>query len=139
MIEGLSHLTFIVSNLDRMANLLETMFDAREVYSSGDQTFSLSREKFFLVGDLWIAVMEGDPLPTRTYNHTAFKITEAELPLYRDRISSLGLEMRESRPRVAGEGSSLYFYDHDNHLFELHTGTLSERLARYAHKREAAA
>jgi hypothetical protein len=39
MIEGLSHLTFIVSNLDRMANLLETMFDAREVYSSGDQTF----------------------------------------------------------------------------------------------------
>jgi fosfomycin resistance protein FosX len=25
-----------------------------------------------------------------------------------------------------------YFYDYDNHLFELHTGTLEERLARYA-------
>ena len=25
----------------------------------------------------------------------------------------------------------LYFYDDDNHLFELHTGTLEERLERY--------
>ncbi len=33
---------------------------------------------------------------------------------------------------LGGEGHSLYFYDHDNHLFELHTGTLEERLARYA-------
>jgi catechol 2,3-dioxygenase-like lactoylglutathione lyase family enzyme len=139
MIEGLSHLTFIVSDLDRMSTLLGTVFNAREVYSSGEQTFSLSREKFFLIGDLWIAVMEGEPLPTRTYNHTAFKVPEADLPLYRDRLSSLGLELRESRPRVSGEGFSLYFYDHDNHLFELHTGTLSDRLARYADRHEAAA
>jgi hypothetical protein len=33
---------------------------------------------------------------------------------------------------VEGEGQSLYFYDFDNHLFELHTGTLAQRLARYA-------
>jgi hypothetical protein len=33
-------------------------------------------------------------------------------------------------PRVEGEGRSLHFYD-DNHLFELHTGTLEERLERY--------
>ncbi len=139
MIEGVSHLTFIVSDLDRMMTLVKTVFDAREIYSSGDQTFSLSPEKFFLIGDLWIAVMEGEPLPTRTYNHTAFKIAEADLPLYRERLSSLGLELRESRPRVSGEGFSLYFYDHDNHLFELHTGTLSDRLARYAHGHEVAA
>nr|WP_277871356.1 hypothetical protein [Chroococcidiopsis cubana] len=41
------------------------------------------------------------------------------------------MEIRESRSRVEGEGSSLYFYDYDNHLFELHTGTLAQRLARY--------
>ncbi len=139
MIEGLSHLTFIVSDLDRMTTLLETVFEAREVYSSGDQTYSLSREKFFLIGDLWIAVMEGEPLPNRSYNHIAFKIDEADLPLYRKRLTLLGLELRESRPRVSGEGFSLYFYYYDNHLFELHTGTLSERLVRYAQGREAAA
>ena len=36
------------------------------------------------------------------------------------------------RARVEGEGQSLYVYDFDNHLFELHTGTLAQRLARYA-------
>ena len=59
MIEGLSHLTFIVSDLDRMTTLVKTVFDAQEVYSSGDQTFSLSREKFFVLGGVWIAVVDG--------------------------------------------------------------------------------
>ena len=52
MIEGLSHLTFVVRDLDRMARILTTVLDARLVYESGDATFSLSRERFFLVGDL---------------------------------------------------------------------------------------
>ena len=135
MIEGLSHITFVVSDLSRMKTLLETVFDAREVYSSGDDTFSLARERFFLVGGLWIAVMEGESLPTRTYNHVAFKVPEADLPSYLSRIERLGLDVRESRTRVGGEGSSIYFHDYDNHLFELHTGTLDERLAGYARGR----
>ena len=131
---GLSHMTFIVANLDRMEEILVSVLGARKVYDSGDATFSLSPERFFLVGpsDLWIATMEGEPLQARTYNHVAFQIAEADFDSYRERIVALGLDLRESRPRVAGEGRSLYFHDHDNHLFELHTGTLSERLARYA-------
>ena len=66
-----------------------------------------------------------------TYNHIAFKIPASAMDDYRARIEALGLEIRESRPRVEGEGHSLYFYDDDNHLFELHTGTLEERLERY--------
>ena len=138
MIEGLSHMTFIVRDLDRMAGILTGIFDAREVYSSGDDTFSLSREKFFLVGDIWIAAMEGEPLPARSYNHIAFKISEADFDAYVARIRKLGLDMRPPRPRIPGEGRSIYFYDDDNHMFELHTGTLSERLERYARGREAA-
>jgi fosfomycin resistance protein FosX len=76
--------------------------------------------------------MEGEPLPSRSYNHIAFKVRPESLPEYKRAIDRLGLEMREARPRVEGEGESLYFYDYDNHLFELHTGTLEERLARYA-------
>jgi catechol 2,3-dioxygenase-like lactoylglutathione lyase family enzyme len=131
VIEGLSHITLITSDLQRMSAIVEQVLDGKEVYSSGDDTFSLSREKFFIVGGHWIAVMEGESLPSRTYNHIAFKIPAAAVEEYRARIERLGLEIRESRSRVEGEGQSLYFYDHDNHLFELHTGTLEERLERY--------
>jgi catechol 2,3-dioxygenase-like lactoylglutathione lyase family enzyme len=138
VIEGLSHMTFIVRDLERTKAILTGIFDAREVYSSGQETFSVAREKFFLIGDLWIAVMEGEPLPSRTYNHVAFKIPEAEFDGYMTKIKTLGLEMRTPRERVQGEGRSIYFYDDDNHLFELHTGTLAERLERYAKGNAAA-
>jgi catechol 2,3-dioxygenase-like lactoylglutathione lyase family enzyme len=132
VIEGLSHVTFVVRDLERMTCILIGIFGAREVYASGEETFSIAREKFFQVGDLWIAVMEGEPLPSRTYNHVAFKIEDATFEAYEAKVKALGLEIRPPRQRVPGEGRSLYFYDDDNHLFELHTGTLAERLERYA-------
>ncbi|EAD4757542.1 FosX/FosE/FosI family fosfomycin resistance thiol transferase, partial [Listeria monocytogenes] len=110
---------------------LREIFNAEEIYSSGDQTFSLSKEKFFLIAGLWICIMEGDSLQERTYNHIAFQIQSEEVDEYIERIKSLGVEIKPERPRVQGEGSSIYFYDFDNHLFELHTGTLEERLKRY--------
>jgi catechol 2,3-dioxygenase-like lactoylglutathione lyase family enzyme len=54
MIEGISHLTFIVKDIDRATNFFRTIFDAKEVYSSGSDYLSLSREKFFLIGGLWM-------------------------------------------------------------------------------------
>ena len=131
MIEGISHITFIVKNLKLATTFFKEIFDAEEVYASGDATFSVSKEIFFMVGNQWIAVMEGEPLPTRTYNHVAFKISEADFETYQERIRKLGLDFKPPRPRVDGEGHSLYFYDFDNHLFELHTGALSQRLDRY--------
>ncbi len=131
MIEGLSHITFVSTDLDRMKGFLEAIFGAREVYSSGDETFSVSREKFFLIGDVWVAVMEGDALQERTYNHVAFKVDEAEFDQYVARIERYGADIKPARSRVEGEGRSVYFWDHDNHLFEIHTGTLEQRLQRY--------
>jgi fosfomycin resistance protein FosX len=128
---GLSHLTFIVRELEKMSRIIVDVLGGREVYASGTKQHSLSPEKFFDVGGLWIAIMQGDPLPTRTYNHIAFKVTPEQLAKAKTAIETLGLDLRESRPRVSGEGQSLYFHDYDNHLFELHTGTLEERLAAY--------
>jgi len=137
VIVGLSHMTFVVRDLERVTRILTAILDAREVYASGDETFSVAREKFFQVGDLWIAVMEGEPLPSRTYNHVAFMIEDAEFEAYEAKVKATGLEIRVPRQRVPGEGRSIYFYDDDNHLFELHTGTLAERLERYAKGRGA--
>ncbi|EAG9231929.1 fosfomycin resistance hydrolase FosX [Listeria monocytogenes] len=131
MISGLSHITLIVKDLNKTSTFLREIFDAEEIYSSGNQTFSLSKEKFFLIAGLWICIMEGDSLQERTYNHIAFQIQVEEVDEYIERIKSLGVEIKPERSRVPGEGRSIYFYDFDNHLFELHAGSLEERLKRY--------
>ncbi|EAG7478088.1 FosX/FosE/FosI family fosfomycin resistance thiol transferase, partial [Listeria monocytogenes] len=123
MISGLSHITLIVKDLNKTTTFLREIFNAEEIYSSGDQTFSLSKEKFFLIAGLWICIMEGDSLQEQTYNHIAFRIQSEEVDEYIERIKSLGVEIKPERPRVEGEGRSIYFYYFDNHLFELHAGT----------------
>ena len=46
MIEDLSHITFVVSDLERMTDILQTVFGAKQVYASDEMQFSLSAEKF---------------------------------------------------------------------------------------------
>jgi catechol 2,3-dioxygenase-like lactoylglutathione lyase family enzyme len=132
MITGISHITLTVRDLEAAGKFLCDIFDAREVYASGNKRFSIAREKFFLIGEVWICLMEGDTLSERTYNHIAFSIPESAFDSYAARAEAAGAEILPGRPRVAGEGRSLYFYDPDNHLFELHTGTLKERLQAYS-------
>jgi fosfomycin resistance protein FosX len=131
VISGLSHLTFIVQDLEKMTKVIVEVLGGREIYASGAKQYSLAPEKFFMVGDVWVAIMEGESLPATTYNHAAFRTDEMGLERAKRAIKSLGLDLRQPRPRIEGEALSLYFYDFDNHLFELHTGDLDERLAAY--------
>ena len=132
MIKSVSHITFIVKDVEKMAHFLSTIFDAEEVYNSAGKNFSISYEKFFIIGGAWIAVMEGEPLSERSYNHVAFEVSDSEFDKYVSRVVQFGLEVQSGRDRVDGESRSIYFYDYDNHLFELHTGTLQDRLLRYS-------
>ena len=67
----------------------------------------------------------------RTYNHIAFQISDDEFEIYKEKVMATGAELMPDRSRIQGEGRSLYFYDFDNHLFELHTGSLDERMRNY--------
>lgn len=131
MILGISHITFIVKDLNLAKLFFESIFDAKEVYSSEDKFFSLSKEKFFLINDIWIAVMEGCEKKEKAYNHVAFKIKEEDVKIYLEKIEKLGVHILPQRKRIEGEGASIYFYDFDNNLFELHTGNLKDRLKSY--------
>lgn len=131
MIEGISHMTFLVRDLEKAADFFTTIFDARQIYDSEDNPESHCRERFLLLKGMWICIMEGELLLEPTYNHIAFKIPDELYPVYEAKIQALGLKTRPSRPRRKGEARSLYFYDFDNHLFELHTGNLEERLKVY--------
>ena len=131
MITGVSHITFVVRDLDKTTRLFKDVFDAEEVYDSGDKLHSLYRERFFRIGGQWIAVMEDGNIVQRTYHHVAFRIADEDIDGYLQRIRALQLELKPPRERVAGEGYSIYFYDYDNNLFELHTATLQNRLDSY--------
>ena len=129
-IKALSHITLICKDLEKTTHLLKHIFDAEEVYASGDNTFSLAKEKFFNIAGVWIAIMEGEPIE-KTYNHIAFQVNDDDLPTFIEKVRSLKLTILPGRKREKAEGNSLYFYDDDNHLFELHTGDLNTRLQYY--------
>jgi hypothetical protein len=111
--------------------MLTEVPDARELYRTDIQQFSIAPERFYEISGLWVAIMQHTTHRTRTYDHIAFKIPDHDYDLYHKRIVDFGLEIKAGRPRISGEARSLYFYDQDNHLFELHTGTLAERLKSY--------
>lgn len=134
-IKGLSHITFICKDLERTAKMFKGIFGAEELYCSGDKTFSVSKEKFLQIAGIWIALMEGEPIE-KTYNHVAFQVNEKELDEFEVKLHSFGLAILPGRKRERAESKSLYFYDYDNHLFELHTGDLKTRLHFYNEEQE---
>lgn len=75
--------------------------------------------------------MEDENIVNRTYHHLAFKISDSDVDFYLGIIKELKLELKSPRERISGEGYSIYFYDYDNNLFELHTETLEKRLSIY--------
>ncbi len=131
MISGISHITLIVKDIEKTAKLFVSIFDAEIKYFSGLKTFSISPEIFLTINGVWIALMQGEPLKERTYNHVAFKSDVETFADYVNKIKAAGVEIKESRSRIEGEADSIYFYDYDNHLFEIHSGTLERRLDSY--------
>jgi catechol 2,3-dioxygenase-like lactoylglutathione lyase family enzyme len=130
MISDLSHITLICKNIDKTGEFLKKIFGAVEYYATEKKVYSLSREKFFKIGKLWIVTMEGEPV-AKTYNHIAFQADAEKFKELREEIKKLGLNVLEGRKRTEEEGDSIYFYDYDNHLFELHSGDLDQRLKYY--------
>ena len=95
-IGGLSHLTFIVSDLARSTRLWLEGLGATEVYHSGADTYSLSAEKFFVLGGVWVATMQGEA-GERWYRHVAFQADAAEIPGYDQKLRASGVEIRPAR------------------------------------------
>ncbi|MCL6630000.1 MAG: VOC family protein, partial [Armatimonadetes bacterium] len=64
-------------------------------------------------------------------NDGYFTVAEAELPAWESRLREHGVTILENRERDPRDRKSIYFTDPDGHKFELHTGTLHDRLQYY--------
>jgi catechol 2,3-dioxygenase-like lactoylglutathione lyase family enzyme len=124
MIEWVSHITFIVKNMEKTAKMFKSIFWAEEVYS-------WENAKYFLIANQWIALNPWNSLKEKTYNHLAFKVSKEEFQKCKKLVENFWIEVKEWRKRRDWEADSIYFYDYDNHLFEIHSWTLEERLRSY--------
>lgn len=120
-IQGINHLAFVCKDLEKSTSLFNVIFGAEELKTT-------KNEKFLKLANFWIVLIQGEPLE-KSYNHYAFQVDAKDLPELEEKIRSLELTILPGRERIAGENHSLYFYDYDNHLFELHTGDLQITLS----------
>ena len=122
MITGINHLTLSVRDLAATLAFYVDLLGCRLLarWPSG---------AYLLAGDVWLAVVVDDaarsaPLPE--YSHVAFSVSQASL-------DGLKATLSPEDPRVWQEnwteGDSVYLLDPSGHKIELHSSTLSDRLA----------
>jgi fosfomycin resistance protein FosX len=124
MLGPIAHIALIVRDTTRTAGFLRDLFDApvlRRTDADGHD------ETFVRLGVTWLALIGADVKRERTGDHIAFRVARESIPSIADRLKSMGCEFI-----LAESGKSLYFFDFDNHVFELDSSDEEEELNRLA-------
>ncbi|HEY6457137.1 MAG TPA: VOC family protein [Steroidobacteraceae bacterium] len=120
MLNSISHIALVVADPARTALLFEDLFEAktvRRVDADGHD------ETFINLGNIWVLLAKAAVERKRTGDHIAFRVTKAELLATVEKLKAMNLEFI-----LARADTSLYFFDYDNHVFELDTTDLDSEL-----------
>jgi catechol 2,3-dioxygenase-like lactoylglutathione lyase family enzyme len=113
ILDELSHIAIVVADPQRTAALFQTLFDAPIVNRIDDDGHD---ETFVRLGRTWLALAPAKIQPERTGDHIAFQVSQAGLQATLKKLQDLQMEYILARGDTA-----LYFFDYDNHVFELDT------------------
>jgi catechol 2,3-dioxygenase-like lactoylglutathione lyase family enzyme len=120
MLESISHVALVVKDPARTAALFQELFDARMVQRQDDEGHL---ETFIRLGGAWIVLVGAPVERTRTGDHIAFQATPEILEATVAKLEKMGREFLRARSNRA-----LYFFDYDDHVFELNTEDIDEEI-----------
>lgn len=122
MINGINHITFAVSNLERSISFyVELGLRLVARWNKG---------AYLLAGSVWIALNVDEECrkePVQDYTHIAFNVLSMDYLKLKKQLENAGVKTFKEN---TSEGDSFYFLDPDGHKLELHYNTLEHRLER---------
>jgi len=122
MLESISHIALVVKDPTRTAALFHDLFSARVIERKDDEGHL---ETFVRLGGTWIVLVGASTQRARTGDHVAFHATPVVLEATVTKLQAMGREFIRSRSERA-----LYFFDYDDHVFELDTEDLDKELGK---------
>lgn len=111
MLGHIAHIALIVQDPARTAGFLKELFDSPVIQRRDDDGHD---ETFIRLGVTWFALVKADVKRERTGDHVAFRVARESIQPFADKLKAKGHEFILSKT-----GASLYFFDFDNHVFEL--------------------
>lgn len=122
MLDSISHIALVVRDPARTAALFRDLFSAQAVEREDDEGHI---ETFVRLGGIWIVLVAAAAQRARTGDHIAFRATQEILEATAAKLAAMGREFIRARADRA-----LYFFDYDDHVFELDCEDLEEELGR---------
>ena len=120
MLESISHIALVVKDPARTAALFHDLFSTRVIERKDDEGHL---ETFVRLGGIWIVLVGAPVQHARTGDHIAFHATPEILEATVTRLQTMGREFIRARSNKA-----LYFFDYDDHVFELDTEDIDKEL-----------
>ena len=121
MLDAISHIAMVVKDSNKTATLFKDLFGASVVLRKEDDGHE---ETYVRLGRTWFALVQAEMDRPRSGDHIAFSVSKSTLLETAEKLKSMNVEFFLARSDTA-----LYFFDYDNHVFELDTTDLDRELA----------
>ena len=120
MLDAISHIALIVKDSNRTATLFKDLFGARILARKDDDGHD---ETYVRLGRTWFVLVQAEADRPRSGDHIAFSVSKSTLLETAEKLKNMNVEFFLARSDTA-----LYFFDYDNHVFELDSTDLEREL-----------